>query len=349
MHLVLFTENEKSKIPQRTELVLHQASFCSVVVITCASHAQGPQFELGRNSMLNVVMEGHAENRSDKNDLNAESQTFLNFKKSLFVTTRGSIKWVCNLDSLKEFVDDLLSTESKWQSRGGYKQYECPSLVIRWYTANKSLTFNGSKSEDLKIKISAMIEENAEEAESDESEVQVSDNVEDTFPKNNMAAEEITDNHPNLTLLKGVSILLTTEHDNNVTEKLKMVENQMNQKIEALAYEIQKLKDNKDATTLHTEYVHTENAKLKKENEALRERVQNLGYTMSDLNTKFKDLENEKMSLITVIKILRHEHGRDDKRCEGEQCDKFEKKKQEKANVAIVDDDDNVSTHNRYK
>jgi peptidoglycan hydrolase CwlO-like protein len=92
-----------------------------------------------------------------------------------------------------------------------------------------------------------------------------------------------------------------------------------------------------------------ENAKLKEENEALGERVQNLGYTMSDLNTKFKDLENEKMSLITVINILRHEHGRDDKRCEGEQCDKFEKKNQEKANVVIVDDDDNVSTHNRYK
>jgi hypothetical protein len=44
--------------------------------------------------MLNVVMEEHAENRSDKNDLNAESQTFLNFKKSLLVTTRGSIKWL---------------------------------------------------------------------------------------------------------------------------------------------------------------------------------------------------------------------------------------------------------------
>ena len=295
-------------------------------------------------------MEGHVENRSDKNDLNAENQTFLNFKKSLFVTTRGSIKWVGNLALLKEFVDDLLSTESKWQSRGGYKQYESPSLVIRWYTANKSLTFNGSKSEDLKIKIRAMIEENAEERESDESEVQVSDSVEDTFPtENNMAVEESTDNHPNLTLLNGASILCTTEHDNNVTEKLKMVESQMNQKIEALAYEIQKLKDNKDATTLHAEYVHTENVVLKKENEALRERVQNLGYIMSDLNTKVKDLENEKMSLITVINILRHEHGRDDKRCEGEQCDKFEKKTQEKGNVVIVDDDENVSTHNRYE
>jgi hypothetical protein len=48
-----------------------------------------------------AVMEGHVENSSDKNDLNAESQTFLNFKKSLFVTTRGSIKWVGNLASLK--------------------------------------------------------------------------------------------------------------------------------------------------------------------------------------------------------------------------------------------------------
>jgi hypothetical protein len=131
-------------------------------------------------------------------------------------------------------VDDLLSTESKWQSRGGYKQYESPSLVIRWYTDKKSLTFNGSKSEDLKIKISAMIEEK------------------DTFPKNNMAVEESTDNHPNLTLLNGASILCATEHDNNVTEKLKMVESQMNQKIEALAYEIQKLKDNKDATIHYT-------------------------------------------------------------------------------------------------
>ena len=60
----------------------------------------------------------------------------------------------------------------------------------------------------------------------------------------------------------------------------------MNQKIEALAYEIQKVKDNRDATALRTEYVDTEIAKLKKENEALRERVQNLGYVMSDLRSR---------------------------------------------------------------
>ena len=55
---VLLTENEKSKITQRTELVLHQASFCSVVVITCASHAQGPQFEPGRKHTKYVAEPG---------------------------------------------------------------------------------------------------------------------------------------------------------------------------------------------------------------------------------------------------------------------------------------------------
>ena len=55
---VLFTENEKSKIPQRTEHVLHQASFCSVVAMTCASHAQGPQFEHGRKHTKYVAETG---------------------------------------------------------------------------------------------------------------------------------------------------------------------------------------------------------------------------------------------------------------------------------------------------
>ena len=138
-----------------------------------------------------------------------------------------------------------------------------------------------------------------------------------------MAVEESIDNCLNLTSQNTTSMFCETEPDKHVAERLKMVESQMNQKIEALAYEIQKLKGN-DMITLHIEFFHTENAQLK-ENEALMERVQNLGYIMSDLNTKVKDLENEKMSLITVINILQNEHSRDDKPCEkrneGRQCE----------------------------
>ena len=124
-----------------------------------------------------------------------------------------------------------------------------------------------------------------------------------------MAVEESIDNCLNLTSQNTTSMFCETESDKNVAERLKMVESQMNQKIEALAYEIQKLKGN-DMNTLHIEFVHIENAQLKKENEALMECVQNLGYIMSDLNTKVKDVENEKMSHITVINILQNEHSR---------------------------------------
>ena len=48
--------------------------------------------------------------------------------------------------------------------------------------------------------------------------------------------------------------------------------------------------------------------KLKNENDELRERNTNLSYIMTDLNTKLKDVENEKESLITVIKLLQSEY-----------------------------------------
>ena len=84
----------------------------------------------------------------------------------------------------------------------------------------------------------------------------------------------------------------------------------------------------------------------------LMERAQNLRYIMSDLNTKIKDLENEKMSLITVINILQNEHSRDDKprekRSERKQCKTNTRKKPENVNVVYVDETENVPTHNRF-
>ena len=48
--------------------------------------------------------------------------------------------------------------------------------------------------------------------------------------------------------------------------------------------------------------------KLVEENEQLRERNTNLSYIMADLNTKVKEVENEKQSLVTALKILHGDH-----------------------------------------
>lgn len=40
----------------------------------------------------------------------------------------------------------------------------------------------------------------------------------------------------------------------------------------------------------------------------MQDKLNNVSYVVSGLNTKIKDLENEKMSLITVIKLLQEDN-----------------------------------------
>jgi hypothetical protein len=47
-----------------------------------------------------------------------------------------------------------------------------------------------------------------------------------------------------------------------------------------------------------------ENAKIKDENKALTERINNLAYTLADLNNKAKIAKNEKASLVYALSIL---------------------------------------------
>ena len=59
----------------------------------------------------------------------------------------------------------------------------------------------------------------------------------------------------------------------------------------------------------HVQSLRKENQKLASESEQLRERNNNISYIMSDLNTKVKKVENEKQSLVTVLKILHDDYG----------------------------------------
>jgi predicted nuclease with TOPRIM domain len=54
-------------------------------------------------------------------------------------------------------------------------------------------------------------------------------------------------------------------------------------------------------------FLAKQNDSLKKENDQLKEQINNYKCIASDLNQKVKDLDNERSSLITVIKILQSE------------------------------------------
>ena len=93
--------------------------------------------------------------------------------------------------------------------------------------------------------------------------------------------------------------------------------------------------------------LQSDNLLLKEENKALKERLTNLSYIMSDLNTKVKDCENEKLSLVTAIKIIQadNQHAMDSER--GWQIQK-DKRKSKQATGNICLDTREIETRNQY-
>ena len=53
------------------------------------------------------------------------------------------------------------------------------------------------------------------------------------------------------------------------------------------------------------------NSKLRQENDELRDRLNIMALALSDLNRKVEDTENEKLSLVTALKILHEEQAND--------------------------------------
>lgn len=101
---------------------------------------------------------------------------------------------------------------------------------------------------------------------------------------------------------------------NNVEQNLLISDlickfNSINDKVEVISQEVNNLKTSKnqpDQTDMINNFKR-EIYELKQENMELRERNTTLSYVMADLQTKVKDTENEKNSLITAIKLLQQD------------------------------------------
>ena len=174
---------------------------------------------------------------------------------------------------------------------GGCKQYKDATIDIRWYSTNKSLTIKGLECDDLKTRLRALASEIYEEQSSE-------DDV------NSIELVNISDTDSISTILPNVLCDKCSE----LAERVEVLEERMNKNLSELSKSINSLKAKEELETeLSREYVDfivRENAKLKHDNEQLRERAENLSYIMSDLNTKVKGLENEKESLVTALGML---------------------------------------------
>ena len=89
--------------------------------------------------------------------------------------------------------------------------------------------------------------------------------------------------------------------------KFSVLESCVNERANALPSEFHNFKGSASASRYDEDYTSTlkkSNKVLKDENEALKEKVANLTYLLSDLRREIRHVEEERQSLVTAIKIL---------------------------------------------
>ncbi|CAB4026123.1 Hypothetical predicted protein [Paramuricea clavata] len=265
--------------------------------------------------------------------------------KYLVVNDKNKFKWIGPFEGLKNLMNELTGKETKWSSPGGYcKLLELNEVVVRWYSDSNSLTINGKLCDEFKTQLidlnkqlqlesedtnAACVSGNGEisinfdeEVASNESENQISSGQLNEYEsllntvrsleaklesRINDLASEVHETRLELQVEKIARGNLEAEYTELASEALEIRSELDIRNLARDENEIIKSRDESISTVFNKGFLVKENASLKDENALLKQQINNYKCITSDLRTKVKDLENEKDSLVTVIKILQSE------------------------------------------
>ena len=226
----------------------------------------------------------------------------LNKHKDLIISAKGKFRWRGDFEGLEELINQQLGLETKWSNPGGdAKKFENDKIAIRWYPDTTTLTIKGTDSSKLKDKL-ALIANDEPEA------------TEPTFEQ-----DTVTDKETKHGGNEGDEIVETIANEENnykvqiddsvdIMKYLQQLENKMEAKFEELANDMRSLKATSELSgEIRNARKLNETLKLEDENCNLKEKVNNQSYLISELSVKVKDLENERSSLLTVVRILQTE------------------------------------------
>jgi hypothetical protein len=199
-------------------------------------------------------------------------------------------------------------SDGVWGSPGGdAKQYKSKEIDIRWYPDTQSITLAGKLKDVLKLKlislasISEQLAKTPEASDHDdysdghEGHVASPTHPDVASPTNSDTAGDLQN------VVETIRIEMKT-----LKNQLTKFQNATNSAIKDLREASIKISDedvNEDKDE-ELKNLRQENEKIKDENKALTERINNLAYTLADLNNKAKIAENEKASLVCALGIL---------------------------------------------
>jgi phage terminase Nu1 subunit (DNA packaging protein) len=217
---------------------------------------------------------------------------------NLDVNTKGKVIWTSSYELLQQFVEEGLNLcDGEWSSPGGDgKLFEHDDTSIRWYAKTQTITVSGKNKNEIEKKLKSL--------------ASISKKIAD----NTKYHEAL--NHPEADANPACIV---------ADDPLEIFKNFLNNKLQDLAKEFSANMSAVNSTLLEhsnrleqlknqesdSEVIRlrNENLELKKENGRLTEQINNLSCTLTDLQDKVKQAEEEKASLITAIWLLNKELG----------------------------------------
>lgn len=271
-------------------------------------------YNILEESSINVI---YISRKKDKPDVDRSTLCC----KELIVTEKGGFKWLGSFESLQDFIVNGLGLQSAaWTTPGGgSKLYETDEIKIRWYK-NESLTIKGKNTDGIIAKLDSIIRNQGGDVEflGDKRPKRNDENLH-TGMANKVNVDETNIVDPkrdgksskdplSMDTQSTDEVLYTKEFHCQLTRFM----NRTNNIIDDLSAELYSLNNAKTDTSCVLQGgindLRREKAKLIEENDILRERNLNISLIMSDLNTKVKNLEQEKDSLITALKLQQQDY-----------------------------------------
>ena len=232
--------------------------------------------------------------------MNQNLSTRANLLHGVALNEKGKLIWTESFEELQLFVKETLNlTDGNWGCpEGTTKQFKSDDIDLRWYPDTLSITLNGKRKGEIIDQMKSVA-------------LDVSGNLANLNDSNEGSH---FDNDFQTSILNTNDSRASNDPKCPVVDKafkdafvyLKKRINEMNttfnKKINDLENEIYVTKEHEQHALINE--LKRENQKLKDENQALRDRITNLSLIASDMNTKIKDIDNERLSLITAIKLL---------------------------------------------
>ncbi|CAB4003019.1 Hypothetical predicted protein [Paramuricea clavata] len=271
---------------------------------------------------LNLTESKFNQNNSLVNLTKPSSDSEL-IESSILMIANGNLKWQKNFEELRLAVDRLQLQSSKgWTSPGGYcKLFESGEVSIRWYSNSKTLTVKGEKADEIKEKLLNFDRKLSGEVKVYSESPKVANILESTDRNLHLRSRNCSVNNE-MTRTNGQSYSINTNDANynkspefyEINSKLENYSQNVTRKLDALAEEISTIKENKENAAygilILEETVNDlkkEKYELNRENEDLKEKNKNLFQALSEVRAKVIELQDEKSSLITALKLIQRE------------------------------------------